>query len=137
MESRASKAVERLSQGHNCCQAVLCNYADLINIDETIAFRVAEGFGLGVGGQKEICGAVSGMAMIAGCKISSGSVESGLTKAETRALTNQMIEVFKRKNGSIICRELLGDEEHPKLRTCDGCVEDACIIVEDALFVAL
>ncbi len=134
MESRKQQASQRHKQGYNCCQSVFCTYADLLGLDEATAFRVSEGFGLGFGGQKEVCGAVSGMTLAAGCKNSSGGVEHGITKQETHRLVNDMIEIFKNKNGSALCRDLLGSPGHPKLRSCDGCIEDACSILEAKLF---
>ncbi len=121
-------------QGYNCCQAVFCNYADVLGLDEATAFRVAEGFGFGLGGQREVCGAVSGMTMVAGYKNSLGGVENGLTKKETYQLVNKMIEEFKQEKSSAICKELLGEDGMPKPIICDGCIEEACLILEKHIF---
>ena len=63
---RADKAVEKFVGGYNCSQAVLSAYCDLYGIDELTAFKLAEGFGLGMGGYKDECGAVTGMFMVLG-----------------------------------------------------------------------
>ncbi len=134
METRVKKALENHKKKYNCCQSVVCAYADKLGVDEEILFRASEGFGLGFGGQKEVCGAVSAMALVAGLKNSSGNVEKAITKGETYALVNNMCALFKQQNTSIICRELLGEPGLPKLRTCDGCIEDACHILDKILF---
>ncbi len=134
MESRLAKALENHKNKYNCCQSVVCAFSDILEVDESTLFRASEGFGLGLGGQKEVCGAVSAMAIVAGFKNSSGSIEKGITKGETYALVNNMSIRFKQKNTSIICRELLGEPGKPKLRSCDGCIEDACLILEETLF---
>ena len=45
-KSRVLEAAKKHKAGFNCCQAVVCTYADLLGIDETTCFRVSEGFGL-------------------------------------------------------------------------------------------
>ena len=48
MTSRIKKAVElRNDKGYNCAQAVLCAYADMFGLDESAAYKIAEGFGHG------------------------------------------------------------------------------------------
>lgn len=131
MEDRKKKAVELHHKGYNCCQAVICSYCDLLGLDETTAFRVAEGFGGGMGGMHEgTCGAVTGAYMLAGLKQSSGNVEKAVTKKETYNMVKQLAAAFTEKNTSTICRELLGGHGNPKIRSCDGCIEDACEMAE-------
>ena len=66
MESKAKQAKNLFTEGYNCCQAVLCAFADLTGLDQTTAFQLASSFGGGIGRLREVCGAVSGMAMVAG-----------------------------------------------------------------------
>ena len=61
MENRINKAKEIHNKGGNCCQAVVCAFADLLNKDEETLYSAAEGFGLGMGNMNCTCGAVSGM----------------------------------------------------------------------------
>ena len=49
MENRINKAKEIHNKGGNCCQAVVCAFADLLNKDEETLYSAAEGFGLGMG----------------------------------------------------------------------------------------
>ena len=63
------KAEMLFKQGYNCSQAVLLAFCDELNLDKETAARLASSFGGGIGRMREVCGAVSGMCMVAGlCK---------------------------------------------------------------------
>ena len=132
MESRVNKAIELHDKGYNCAQAVACTYCDLFGVDEETAYRLSEGFGLGMG-LMEVCGAMSGAFMLAGLQNSAGVEAPGKTKGATYKLTRALAEAFRAKNGSLLCRELKGVETGKVLRSCPGCIEDACRLVEEQL----
>ena len=129
---RVAKALENHHNGYNCAQAVACAYADLFGVDEETAFKMMEGFGFGMG-TMGTCGAVSGMAALAGMKNSDGNMAEPATKKETYKLMKAMTKAFLDKNGSIICRDIKGVDTGKVLRSCDGCIEDAAVIVEETL----
>lgn len=135
MESRISKALQNHKSGLNCAQAVVCTYADIFGVDEKTAFMFAEAFGAGMGSMQNTCGAISGLLMLLGLQNSSGCVEK-ITKASTYKIAKELIEKFKLKNGSTICSELKGLGGKSMLRSCDGCIEDACKIFEEFIFAA-
>lgn len=132
MKDRTQKALENQKKGYNCCQAVACAYSDQLGVDEATMFRVAEGFGAGMGGFECTCGAVAGAVIVAGMKNSSGDVKDH-TKESTRRAAKQITEAFKEKNGSMVCRELKGMNGGKILRSCNGCIEDAAKIVAEVL----
>lgn len=125
------KAAELHNSGYNCCQAVACAFAQKLGFDEETLFKASEGFGLGMGAMNCTCGAVSGAVMLAGLKNSSGT--SQRTKAATYKLAAKIIDEFKNKNQSVICRELKGADTGKVLRSCSGCIEDAVKIAEEVL----
>ena len=129
---RVAKALENHKKGYNCAQAVACAYADLFGVDEETAFKMTEGFGFGMG-TMGTCGAVSGMAALAGMKNSDGNLEAPATKKETYKLMKAMTKAFIDKNTSVICREIKGVDTGKVLRSCDGCIEDAATIIEETL----
>ncbi len=129
LENRIKKAAEFHNQGMNCSQSVVCAYCDIFGVDEKTAFRLSEGFGAGMGVQT-ICGALSGLIMLLGLKNSSGSCEN-ITKGSTYKLAKEASEKFKAKVGSTVCAEIKGLNGKPILRTCQGCIEDACILFEE------
>lgn len=135
MESRIAKADELHRKGYNCAQAVACAYADLAGVDERDAFRAMEAFGRGMGGMAATCGAISGAVYLAGLVSSDGAMEAPASKRDTYKLSEKIVSAFAEKNGSITCHELKGiDCGHGMLRSCPGCIEDACEIVEAVLF---
>lgn len=66
LDERVSRAVENFMAGYGCCQSVVAAFADLYGLDETMAKRIAAGFGGGVGRMRMMCGAVSGIVMLVG-----------------------------------------------------------------------
>ena len=130
---RIEKALLNHRNGYNCTQSVACAYAKMLGMDEEAVFRLSEGFGLGMGSM-ETCGAVSAMVMVVGMKESDGNLSSPATKKVCYQKAKQLIEEFRQKNSSIICRELKGVGTGKVLRSCDGCIEDAVSIIEKRLF---
>lgn len=57
VEERVAELKDRHARGYNCAQVVLCSYADVLSIDEETLFQISEGFGAGMGGMMETCGA--------------------------------------------------------------------------------
>lgn len=116
------KARELFKQGYNCSQAVLLAFCDVTGLDEKTAVMLSSSFGGGMGRMREVCGAVSGMFMAAGLLYgySEPSDQAGKTAHYQRI--QALAEEFRKENGSIICRELLGlpggaDSHVPELRT--------------------
>ncbi len=137
MKSRIDQVKILQQKKYNCTQVVFCNYADLVGLEEETAFKLSEGFGGGFGRLGEVCGVISAMTMLLGMKYSVGNTTHGASKEKTYAIVSEQIQKFKTMNGSILCRELLGSETSPKLRTCSGCMEDACQIIEENIFPEL
>lgn len=105
--TRAEKAIELFEKGANCAQAVCGAFADLMGLDEKTAFRLSAPFGGGLGRQREICGAVSGMCMVAGMLYGYDDLENDQVKGEHYRLVQELCDAFRARYGSIICRELL------------------------------
>lgn len=105
----AARAVAlRAERGYNCAQAVACALAPEIGADTEACYVLSEGFGGGMGGHTETCGAISGGVMALGQVSSGGTALSGTTKKRTYELTRELVERFGAKNGSTICCELKG-----------------------------
>lgn len=123
IESRAARAVDLFKQGFNCSQAVFTSCADLYGItDESLALRLAASFGGGMGRMRLVCGAASGMFMLAGLHNGSATPHDNTGKMENYAFVQQLAGDFKSRYGSLICAELLGlapkpQEPKPEERT--------------------
>lgn len=132
MTERAERAQQLHNQGYNCAQAVVCAYCDQFGLDEETAYRMAEGFGLGMG-LMEVCGALSAAFMLTGVQGSKGTAYPGATKGQTYKTTKALAAAFKEKNGTYLCRELKGVTDGKVRRPCSGCIEDACNLIEEIL----
>ena len=111
VEQRAEKARRFFLEGYNCAQAVVLAYCDLFDISPSLAASISAPLGGGMGRLREVCGAVSGMFMVA-----------GLFYKNDIPSVQDLAEKSKALNGSIICRELLGldhksDSPTPEART--------------------
>ena len=49
MSIKTDKAAQNHQKGYNCAQAVACAFAEEMEIDESIIFKMKEGHGLGMG----------------------------------------------------------------------------------------
>lgn len=132
MKATKKDAVERFEKMYNCCQAVICAYCEELGMKEEDAFRLTEGFGSGMGGLKDTCGAVTGMFMTIGLKNSAGKMaEPFATKMDTYQKLLEAAEKFKEKNGSLYCRDLKTEDGPQPLPCCMKCVEDAAQIIDE------
>lgn len=132
IEKRVAHAHELHRSGCNCAQAVACACADIVGIDEATAFRMTEGFGSGMGGNTETCGALSGGVAVVGYAMSDGP-HNPKTKRETYQQVKQLIARFKEQNGSTLCGDLKGLTGGPVLRSCPDCVDDGIRMTLDVL----
>lgn len=132
--SEIKKEAARLHEmGYNCAQSVVCAMAPAIDLDADGAFVLAEGFGAGMGGMTETCGAISGAVAIMGFVMSDG-MENPKTKGQTYKLSREIAKRFGEKNTTTVCGTLkgVGSDKGP-LRSCPGCIDDAVEIACDVL----
>lgn len=145
-ESRVEEAVRLFSSGYNCCQSVFAAYADLFGMDREGALKLASPMGAGIGRMREVCGTVSAMALLSGLADGNSDPEDEEKKTAVYQRVRDMSDEFADKNGSIICRELLGilgreksaapsarTEEYYAVRPCVKFVRCAAEIVEKTL----
>ena len=121
----AERAVDYYGRNFNCSQGVFTTYAIEHGIDEKLALKLATNFGGGAR-KGEMCGAVSGALMVLGLLYGHSESEDPDTKAKAYAMSEEYMNRFIRKNGSVVCRELLGyDLSKP---------EEKAVILEKDLF---
>ena len=149
IDQRVERAVENFMAGYGCCQSVVAAFADLYGLDDTLAKKVAAGFGGGVGRMRMMCGAVSGIVMLTGldCGQTEGSDREG--KSACYKVVQERLAKSKQENGSLICAEILGlkgyekavnsyqasprTAEYYKTRPCAAKVESSARIFADYL----
>ena len=114
LDERVNRAVDNFMAGYGCCQSVVAAFADLYGLDDTLAKKIAAGFGGGVGRLRMMCGAVSGIVMLVGldCGQTKGSDREG--KSACYKVVQELLAQSAQVNGSLICAENLGIKGHEK-----------------------
>ena len=104
---RVEIAKKKFNEGYNWAQSVLFAFADDNLIDQDTALKIATGFGGGVALSGDICGACSAGVMLLGLKYGRGIKEDKSYKIDTYKKIQKFLELFKVKNNSVNCREML------------------------------
>ncbi len=115
-EERMNVARQLHRSGCNCCQAVVMAYADRLPIDPENAKKVAAPFGRGLAGCREVCGCVSGMAMVCGLTGHNDDVRP-------------LIERFRESHSDIVCGRLLQMGKKP----CPEMVAEAAGLLSEVI----
>lgn len=126
-------AVSLHNRKFNCCQSVICAFAQETGVDALTLFKMSEGFGLGMGGMECTCGALSGAVTAAGLINSDGNLDSPATKADTYRLSRELTTSFREKCGSTVCRELKGIDTGKVLCSCQDCIRNAVEAAQEVL----
>ena len=136
-------AAELFLTDSNCAQAIVAAYCDVTGMDKSFASKLASSFGGGMGRMREVCGAVSGMLMVAGLLYGYDDPgENDVNKKRHYQLVQELAGRFREKAGSIVCREILGNPpsdpaptprtaEFYKIRPCARLVVTAAEILDD------
>ena len=146
MTDHAERARELFFEGYNCAQAVFCAFCDVTGLDIEAAARMSSSFGGGLGRLREVCGTVSGAALVLGIVRGYSDPKDYQAKKAHYALVQEFARRFREENGSIVCRELLqgvdaapGNEpeartpEFYKKRPCLNLAASAARILDEML----
>lgn len=138
LEERIGKAVELFKSGFNCSQSVVVAFADMYGFTEEQALHMSASFGGGIGRMRMTCGAACGLFMLAGLEKCALEGKDRTSKAENYALVQRLAEEFKKRNGTLVCAELLGQKKPeissmPEERTAQYYAKRPCArMVEEA-----
>ena len=105
--TKAERARDLFLEGCNCAQAVFLAFAE-DRMPREDALKIASGFGGGMAGMRDVCGAVSGMFMAYGLLCGSADPKDRAAKTQHYEVLRQLAAEFEAQNGSLICRQLLG-----------------------------
>lgn len=125
LQQRQQRARQLQSEGYNCSQRVVMVFDDLYDVSPESLAVLSAGFGGGIGGQGEVCGAVSGMVMLSGLLRWTVPADKPALYSYIKHLSGN----FTLANGSLICREL--KQMHHK--TCPELIDSAIEIMHNAL----
>ncbi len=134
--TRSERAEELFFEGYTCAQSVVLAFADLTGVDRAVLERLSAPFGGGMGRLREVCGAVSGMAMLLGLSRQWDTLDKE-EKEELYAKERELAEKFREKAESIVCRDLVaahphGDTHNSMKPYCKSLVGLAASIVEES-----
>lgn len=139
----AQKAMELFREGYNCSQSVFLAFENKLNMERSVALKLSSSLGGGMGRLREVCGAVSGMFLVAGVLYGYDDPKNYEHKKEHYARIQYLAKEFETENHSIVCRDLLGlgqgkdaptpehrTEEYYQKRPCAEFVGIAAAIME-------
>lgn len=145
--NRGERAKAFFLEGYNCNQAILRAFEDFLpkgEVDTIVA--LGSGFGGGMGRLREVCGAMTACFMILDLLYGYSTPDTGKKKIELYQKVQQLAAEFEKRNGSIICRDLLGlkegkDSPVPEERTtayyakrpCGDIIKNAAELLEEYL----
>lgn len=145
-QKKIEKARDLFLSGWNCAQAVAGAFAEEMGMDERTALTLSSGFGGGMGGTRNVCGAVSGMCMVASQVLGSYDADDLEAKKYLYATIQRMCAAFSEKHETLICAALLERNgviaksepsertpEYYRTRPCARYVEACAGIVADML----
>ena len=108
MKDYGNLAKELFLAGYNCSQAVFCAFAEDFGLERGLAARLSASFGGGMGRLRMTCGCVSGAVMVLGLALGYDPENAPKdAKAEHYEQVRQLAAALEKRNGSLICKELL------------------------------
>jgi C_GCAxxG_C_C family probable redox protein len=143
--SKTGQAVLTFADGFSCSQSIASTFGVDYGMSREQLLKVSGGFGAGMARLAETCGAVTGAFMVIGLKHGRSRLNDLKSKELTYELVREFARRFKARNGTIVCRELLGCDlgtaegmkaAHDKnliSTRCPKFVKDAAEILEEML----
>lgn len=139
--SKGQIAKDYFKQGYNCAQATAMAFAEDIGMAPETVAKLTIGYGGGMGRMREVCGSISGVTFVL------SALYGDHPKNDVYKMVQDVAGEFKRENGSIVCRELLGlsksepvtpvaekrTKEYYRKRPCAELVEIAANALENYL----
>jgi C_GCAxxG_C_C family probable redox protein len=105
VRERISKALELFAGPYNCSQSVAAAFSDILGKEDEEIFRLMSGFGFGMGGERSVCGAISG-----GIFVLSSTIADPTQREELYDKVYYMVSRFKKQNGGHMnCLGLVGE----------------------------
>lgn len=124
-------AMDYHAQGYNCAQAVALPFCEEMGLDTATVKRATEGFGAGMGGRTQTCGALSGAVFAAG--MLNADPTDPASKMDTYAVCAKMSEQFVSHCGSGVCEVIKGLNGGEMLCSCNECIACGVKLVENLI----
>jgi C_GCAxxG_C_C family probable redox protein len=142
-DNRVEEVMSSFRGRVNCSQAVFSVYGQDLGIDRETCLKIASMFGGGIDGTGNVCGAVTGALMAVGLKHHDVKTKD-YKNQKSRGITRDFIQQFNKRNGTIICRDLIDHDLYTAedieqafktdaFKNCPKYVRDAAEILEKIL----
>ncbi|MFC1917661.1 C-GCAxxG-C-C family protein [Chloroflexota bacterium] len=143
--SKVKSVLSKFKDDMDCAQAILSTYGPELGLDSEIAVKLTDAFTDGMGRMGGTCGAVTGAFMVLGLKYGERATGCQQANKKTHNLVEEFVDRFTFRNGSIVCKELLGcDISNPEVlnsektktlfkTACSKYVQSAAEIIEELL----
>lgn len=143
--NKQEQAQQYFRNGYNCAQSVFAAFCQDFDMSLETGLKLSSSFGGGMGGLRQVCGAVTAMFMIVGLKCGYIEPQDIRLKAKHYRLIQDLSKQFNDKFGSIICKDLLlsnanikkdvsmpekRTQEYYKARPCERFVVYATELIE-------
>ncbi len=125
-QKRSDTAVQLKKSGYNCCQAVLCAFAEDTGYTEEQMKQIGASFCAGMGGMEGTCGALIGAEVLLGMHTYQGKP----ILRDAARLHSAFIE----RCGASVCKDLKGIGTGRVLCPCEECVRNAARLAEEMIF---
>lgn len=106
-QAKVRRAAELFLSGYNCAQSVAAAFAPETGLDESTVLRLSGGFGGGVGGLRNVCGAFSGLTLVYSLLHGYDENDDLEAKKALYAAIQHMAARFTETHDTLICRSLL------------------------------
>ena len=129
MQNKIKQAEVLHQKGFNCAQAVGIPFAEELGMEKSLAAKALEGFGAGMGGREQACGALSGAIFAVGLKYADGDLENPSSKMQTYAIADEVCKAFTAHCGSAVCKIIKQEEKV----SCAECIKYGIKLAYQAL----
>ena len=123
MGNKTELALELYDAGFSCSQSVFGAFCESYGLERKTGLRLSNGLAGGVQ-QADICGAVSGAALVVGLKHGQFEAADKNSRQHCNKMVREFLAEFKKRHGCTGCRELLGLDASTQEGRAEGLKRD-------------
>ena len=128
-------AVEYFREGFNCSEAIMRAFSEIYDLNYNLdLLKAATVLGGGIGGAKDLCGSLSGAALVIGTF--EGREDTSKDLRESYALSKELYKRFNEEYPEVSCIKLTKDVEWGSkghFELCEVLIEKAVKVADDIL----
>lgn len=135
MGKYAQKADALHQEKYNCCQSVVLAFAEELGLDEATLAKLTANFGGGMGYAGEVCGAISGMAVVSGALGPWKEIKDKDGKMQSYDCIKELVAEFQKTCGNTRCPALKAMQEEGG-KSCTELIQIAADMVAKKMGLA-